>query len=76
MLLLTAASCQAAVESGELSLQPPTLQTEQPQGPQLLLTPLVFSSPVLVLFSAHAQATQIFPVGSTVLKVQPHQSQV
>ena len=41
---LTTPSCQGAVESDEVSPQPPLLQTEQPQLPQPLLIRLVLQT--------------------------------
>lgn len=50
---LTAAFFQVVVESNEVSLQPPFLQTQQPQLPQLLPRCFLDPSPASLLTSAH-----------------------
>ena len=78
--LLLTASLQEAVECSEVSSEPPLLQTEQSQLPQLLLirlvlqTPHQFCCPSLDTF----QGLNVFlvlrgPKPNALLEVRPHQ---
>ena len=77
---LTTPSCQGVVESEKVSPQPPLLQTEQPQLPQLLLIRLVLQTPhqprcpsLDTLQPLNVLLVVRGPELNTALKAQPHQ---